>query len=357
MEQRQPFTTIRSCSVKPIKAKRVKTDEAGLLLRARLEPLPLLPFSSRLTRGPSVDLSSLYDPDETEFNPEEDAFPSLLQHKEPLRHSPPLPETSSSSLPSPYLPDRLGFVDIPNDTTLKQTPDTPNPRAKKLVVNAFSNALRNATAGRLEFQGKTYSVSLSRAGTFGKVFKINDLVPIVPDRANNTVLVKVFRDHFCAKGAEYTANIVTQYQLLRVKGFPVAQIFNADTAVQDGIILIERIPDIILPQNIWREKRLDQLTEAEMGYLIVVRTFFDFAVEDNVLLDLVPSNFKCKDGRLTFFDFREIVPAQKEKYHEKMRLDLTKALNLWSCGNADVRQFLLVNIRKMHCPLAIHLCK
>jgi len=156
-------------------------------------------------------------------------------------------------------------------------------------------------------------------GYFMHTFAMKAETEILPDIANDTLLVKFYHG---AKGgfgenrlSTYTSSSLRNYETALSLNLPVAQIHNADTALQDRYFLVERIPhEIEMPQDI--EK---------------VHQFFKAAFANKVYFDLHPSNLrKREDGTVTLIDFVEEKINFKTSSGSECACRITALLTAWA---------------------------
>jgi hypothetical protein len=223
-----------------------------------------------------------------------------------------------------------------------------------ILTNPVDIALRNAELGRVRYGGQSFTIAGMRrqngalgstidvAGSFSKVYLVNDNKKMFPERENNQILVKILKEEHVQKGPLYLKNMLDQFQQIR-RDLPVATILNEATALKDGFIAIDFIPGTIQPHLLWGDRRaIDQIKQADLKHLEDVRKFFTYSITKKVLLDLKPDNFGIATaGDLRFFDFMEEIDE------DELESTLIQALKRWCCGNENVRQFLLKDVKEM----------
>ncbi|MGR3973564.1 MAG: hypothetical protein QRY72_03210 [Candidatus Rhabdochlamydia sp.] len=174
----------------------------------------------------------------------------------------------------------------------RKPPETPR---KQISIPSLFTQIRNtAQQGFLVTQGKKIPLKFLADGSYMSVYELDTptqlLLPAFPTR----VVVKLYHGKNTPLSSSYLKHTLnstlTSYTQLLTYQFPVAQIYNADTARQDGFILQEKIS---YPLQI--TLHLEQILD-----------FFARALKHHVIVDLLPSNFKVKeDGEVVLIDFVE----------------------------------------------------
>lgn len=141
-----------------------------------------------------------------------------------------------------------------------------------------------------------YTVAYLAKGSYFNVYTLEDNVkPIIPDVSNADLVLKAFHGENSGFGEAklrcFLRNAIKNYNDAIAAGLPVAHIYNADTAVQDGYIIQQKISEKVDPLN--------------AQHMLQVQNYFEVSLKEGLVMDLLPQNFACKDGQVILFDFVE----------------------------------------------------
>jgi hypothetical protein len=164
----------------------------------------------------------------------------------------------------------------------------------------------------------------------------------------------------------YMTTSLAQYQRLKTKlQLPVAEIYNESMALQQGVFLVEYVPEAIDPIN--------------PDHLAQVHRFFERAIQHSEMLDLLPENFRVQRIVVKEKIRENGVEVEKEKIEEIVKLIdfmedleedelvccLTQALGKWidawrSRGIPETQikalySLLTANFEKLNPLLAAHM--
>ena len=207
-------------------------------------------------------------------------------------HSAAFSEERKLEMPLPNLP-LPSFPTEEAQTTKTQTPP-PTPSKKQRTGNPVSvfkkqhEALTNNTF--------KYDVTYLAKGSYSNVYTLETTpVQVIPGVDNSTLVLKAFHGEKSGFGERslrgYLHNEIENYRAVIAAGLPVAQIYNVDTAKQDGYIIQQKISG-----------KIDLMNGQQM---LQVRRFFEISVGQGLIMDLMPQNFALENGQVVLFDFVE----------------------------------------------------
>ncbi len=139
-------------------------------------------------------------------------------------------------------------------------------------------------------------VSYLAKGTFSNVYTLAESEnPIILGIDNSALVLKAFHGENSGfnehKLRGYLVNIIDNYNHCKALGLPVAEIYNAATAVQDGYIIQQKVDGSIDLLNASHRQQVQQ--------------FFNASIAKNLTMDLLPDNFKVVNGKVVLIDFVE----------------------------------------------------
>ncbi len=146
-------------------------------------------------------------------------------------------------------------------------------------------------------------------GEHGQMFQITGDHPFIPQTLNKNLLIKLFHpdclDKHPAEVDEFFRNMIHQSEELKTSGLPVVEVYNRDTALTDGFLVVEKLQPFQIP---WNHSTVGPLNKEQGSTLKSLIPFFEWGCRSlsPIPLDLRPSNF-CVDptGQLTLVDFME----------------------------------------------------
>ena len=146
-------------------------------------------------------------------------------------------------------------------------------------------------------------------GQHGQMFQITGDHPFIPQTLNENLLIKLFHpdclDKHPAEVDGFFRNMIHQSEELKTSGLPVVKVYNTDTALTDGFLVVEKLQPFQIP---WNHSTVGPLNKEQGSTLKSLIPFFEWGCTSpsSIPLDLRPSNF-CIDpnGQLTLVDFME----------------------------------------------------
>lgn len=141
-----------------------------------------------------------------------------------------------------------------------------------------------------------YSVTYLATGSYFNVYTLDgNEETIIPGVDNSELVFKAFHGEKSgfeeSRLREYLRNAIKNYHAVKAAGLPVAEIYNADTAVEDGYIIQRKVSGKVDPLN-------DQ-------HMLEVQKFFEISLNESLVMDLLPQNFGLENGHVVLFDFVE----------------------------------------------------
>ncbi len=178
----------------------------------------------------------------------------------------------------------------------KAPPPAPSKKSRSALVSRFREQYTNLGNNEFKMHGQPIQVTYLAEGTYSSVYTLEkNTTPIILGVDNSTLVLKAFH----GKNAKFhdlsmahtLQNAIDNYNAIVALELPVARIYNASTAVQDGYILQQKVSEKIDPLNPDHVKQ--------------VRTFFEASVRQRVVMDLLPQNFAVENGMVVLIDFVE----------------------------------------------------
>lgn len=202
-------------------------------------------------------------------------------------------ETNVQSMP---FSDFSDFIS--SETESQKPPPTPAKRApvKKARLESTTSLFQKLHEA---FHANTfkYSVTYLAKGSYFNVYTLDsNEETIIPGVDNSELVLKAFHGEKSGfaenRLREYLRNAIKNYHAVKAAGLPVAEIYNADTAVEDGYIIQRKVSGTVdNPLN-------DQ-------HMLEVQKFFEISLKDGLKMDLLPQNFGLENGHVVLFDFVE----------------------------------------------------
>lgn len=211
-------------------------------------------------------------------------------------------ETQVQSLPKPDF-SNFGRPQL-QDTELKMPPKPVKRARAGSVISVFQKqheALQaNTFKYKVTYLGKgSYSIAWTLEGNED---------PIVPGVDNSDLVLKAFHGETSGFGEKklrtYLRNEIENYRAAKAARLPVAEIYNADTAEQDGYIIQRKVKGKVDPLN--ADQRLQ------------VSRFFDASFKKRIRMDIQLQNFCFENGQVILIDFIE----DREDDEEDIEIDL-----------------------------------
>ena len=182
------------------------------------------------------------------------------------------------------------------------------PRKSLTVSSRYLDAIRNIEVCSL-IPGVGQIGHRIGEGQFSEVFEIEGQ----PGK-----VLKRYQDHHLTTDREVRERIdyvLEQYGILReIAPAFQATIYNADTAIEDGYLVVERIP-LAFPTPIWtHETRLEDLSSTDMRILEQVKALFQILANNNLMVDLKNDNVGLNDdSNVILFDWHD-VPNERDAF-------------------------------------------
>ncbi len=150
-----------------------------------------------------------------------------------------------------------------------------------------------------------YKVTYLAKGSFSNVYTLEgNENPIVAGVDNSELVLKAYHGENSGfaegKLRAFLRNQIQNYRAAVAAGLPVAKIYNADTAEQDGYIIQQKISGKVDPLDV------QQLAQ--------VSRFFDVAVKKELLMDIQAQNFALENNQVILVDFIED-PEDEDELH------------------------------------------
>lgn len=157
------------------------------------------------------------------------------------------------------------------------------------------------------------------AGTYSNVYEILSEEPLYEKYCNDELVVKFFqpeviaRDNCSIEG--YYDHMIKQYNELKTIGFPhCAEIMNAETAKDNGFIIMKKIPNPF-QINFDPAAKIHKLDEKTINHLNQIKAAFETATRNGICVDYKKDNVGIvyKDtestddpyGEIFLLDYRE----------------------------------------------------
>jgi hypothetical protein len=166
-----------------------------------------------------------------------------------------------------------------------------------------------------------YDVAYLAKGSYSSVYTLEgneDL--IIPGVNNSTLVLKAFhgeKSGFAERLLRgYLHDAIENYRAVVAAGLPVARIYNADTAEQDGYIIQQKVVGKVNPMNAQQ--------------MLQVRPFFEISINRGLVMDLMPQNFAFENGQVLLFDFVEDLDLDfDETVEDGIKIFHKKAIETW----------------------------
>lgn len=208
-----------------------------------------------------------------------------------------IPSRSRSVSPKPIPSPTLASIWESPIAELDKTPQTPRKgrvASRNGIVQTYPFQVLHEALESNEFKYKVSKLPEGE-GTYFRVYEFQENeIPIIPEIKNSDLVLKALhgiKTKFIATQDLdiILANILQNYQAIKMLGLNVAPIFNSPA--RDRFIIQKKIPDPIDPLN--------------LAHLAQVAQFFKASVENGLMMDLLPQNFRVANGIVYLIDFVE----------------------------------------------------
>ncbi len=216
----------------------------------------------------------------------------------------------------------LGGYGMTVNLTIPKTPATPcKKQRKEKPLSLFQTLCQQAKSGSIVIQNYQMTLSYLAQGSYMDVHKIKTREPQLFPISNEQWIIKTCNEIHASKPEATVRKILSRsmehYREAVNDGLKVAEILNAETAVEDGYIVQKYI-----------EHAVDLDDENQMKQ---VRQFFLFCLKNQRRLDLLPSNLRVNgEGEVILVDFAE----SKEKSH----IFVEQAVRVWCIQRATQKK-------------------
>jgi hypothetical protein len=225
----------------------------------------------------------------------------------------------------------------------KPFPCTPLARTKEfLPEDRYIQKIRNIPMQRkVQCLDKVYELSsLLGAGDYSNVYLIKD---------HPEMVVKFYRAHKLTckpskvrKRIEYILKQYGIFSLIDPKTplLHQAKIMNFETAIEDGFLLVERIPESF-PEPSWDvNTKFSQLGEDDKHILFQIQKIFSYINKNKINIDVKRDNVGLNNRTVKLFDWSEEPDEEDE-----LNLHIRNKINTFARGkdglvNPDIFDFL-----------------
>lgn len=203
---------------------------------------------------------------------------------------------------------------IPN-LVPKQMPKTPYQIKRKDPACPFINQWEGILNSlMIQKNDKKFSIAAIEGaeGNFSQVYTLFGDSPFIEGVSNDNIVIKLFHRHRVDANAQDTVlgwvkTLIGQYKALATTDLPIIRIYNAETALEDGYIVAQKINPIL--ESFWSKDMEPKELEKSFGTeLKQFKHFFKFASEQKTAtpLDLQLTNFGFnEEGQILLLDFKE----------------------------------------------------
>ncbi len=259
---------------------------------------------------------------------------------------------SSSSSSAPATPEPSSPLKSTSSSPA-QHPPTPPSKAKTRISPYVRNLLDIHDRCEVSYKGKKYPIrDLQKKGHFKSAFAIDTGTPILSTCSNESLLVTVIKKPYLETKAQQTiqrnlATATRHYNELSAEKFPIAQVYNADTIVNDGFFLVEKVTPF---KGKWTvSEKLEELLKDSTNrlpehYDLVKRSF---ARQSNIPNDLQNNLGVNAKGELVLFDFMETSEGNQTHAFRMIARDQITQL---ARGNPEVYQYLISSVLESGIP-------
>jgi hypothetical protein len=177
-------------------------------------------------------------------------------------------------------------------------------------------------------------------GDFSEVFDIASDSFIL-----HKIVFKRFKKEVLSRYKDQTLNLLKhsldQYHILLKHDFPVAPILNVATAIEDGYVLMEKIPNDF-PQIYWNiGTPVSALSDETKSYLKQVKNMFQQAFDLKIQADIYPRNLKMtQNGNILLVDLKESTDIDSID-ENPLQIELGSQLRAFANNNPHIYNYLL----------------
>ncbi|MDR3623924.1 MAG: hypothetical protein P4L16_02155 [Chlamydiales bacterium] len=270
-------------------------------------------------------------------------------------------ELPSSSC-SPAIYGQRLVLDTP-ETPAKKRPSrrrfeaslSPTSMEVDTAVSKFQEIHQNAIKGNLFYNNQEFELSKISGGrgSYCQVFKIKDENASVIQISENTILtssilIKTYHEENKNSSTKKLMDaVLNNYKQWIVFGFPIATIYNASTATEDGFYIIENILHAINPQEWSKYNSIEEFSDADQSVLKQVKAIFILMASLFLPMDIKPDNVRMtKSGVVTIVDIleKDVSEMNGRKRAGNFLVNTNQALTLWSFGKEFIRDYLIEGI-------------
>jgi hypothetical protein len=199
-------------------------------------------------------------------------------------------EILSNPLPKPNISNSFTLKTQSKELNIVQ--QTPIKRARAGSVISFFQKLHETLLANT-FK---YKVTYLAKGNYSNVYTLEgNEAPIIPGVDNSDLVLKAFHGEQSGfverKLRNFLRNEIENYRAAKAAQLPVGEIYNADTAEQDGYIIQRKVSG-----------KVDALNAEQRSQ---VSRFFDISVTKRIIFDLLLQNFALEKGQVILIDFIE----------------------------------------------------
>ncbi len=154
-----------------------------------------------------------------------------------------------------------------------------------------------------------YNVTYLAKGNYSNVYTLEgNENPIIPGVNNSDIVLKAYHGENTGfietELRNFLHNAIENYRAVKAAGLPVVEIYNANTAEQDGYIIQRKVSGEVDPLN---DKQILQVSR-----------FFDISVEQKLPMDLHLQNFVLENEQVLLIDFIEDPDDEIDPFNKKV---------------------------------------
>jgi hypothetical protein len=196
-------------------------------------------------------------------------------------------------------PKRLQLELLPTTPQPPPTPRKTNTKSRFVPpkpLSLFKSLSNQAKNGKITYNQQEVGIVFLASGSYMDVYFPLAEKPLVPEVANDKLVIKLFKEEHTGSDIFLKTCMGTSlkfYKLAKELNLPIATIYNAETAVFDGLYIQEHV-----------QSSIDILNPS---HLAQVRMFFQVFLQnkETLLLDLLPDNFRFDGNEVKLIDFVE----------------------------------------------------
>ncbi len=244
--------------------------------------------------------------------------PSIAAHIDSLP-PPPSPQGGyKRPLPFPF----LNNPEASSPTKKSKLQEAPPPTPRKIPIvkvrSPYETLHKDLTGGYLTRPTQEmFRVQQIAQGSYSNVYRIEGLHSLIPSIPNENLVLKAFhggnKSGFNEKSLNsFIKNASQNYRQACNLNLPIAKIYNLEEALSDHFFIQEYIASSVDVSN------AEQMRQ--------VKLFFDISLGAGVMFDLIPANFRVREGgTVVLIDFIE------EDDDSVFMNDLIKKWNTFLC--------------------------